>query len=190
EDPVFIGRFHPTDEPAIGSRLDPFGNRVCIQEKAHRFRAHDSRAHDSRAHRLILRGRCLSRRIFRPDSRSGDSAKNSARLPTRFVFRCHSSAPTTTAAVRPFRVMGCGPSDIARSMTSLNFALASATVQLCELIMNPPKPDINLCYCSPLGVGSKLSVLLKGGELCRLHFFEAYAGVAPQVRARVVSGEA
>src|ERR1019366_6532708 len=108
----------PTDETGIGSRLDPFRNRVCIQKKVHR---------------LIFRGRSLSRRIFRPDSRRGDSAKNSAKLPTRFVFRCHSSAPTTTAAVRPFRVMVCGPSDIARSRISLHFALASATVQVCEL---------------------------------------------------------
>jgi hypothetical protein len=30
--------------------------------------------------------------------------------------------------------MVCGPSDIARSMISLNFALASATVQLCARI--------------------------------------------------------
>jgi hypothetical protein len=86
------------------------------------------------AHRAILRGRCFIRRIFKPDSRKGDCAKNSARLPTRLVFRCHSSAPTTTAALCPFRVIVCGPSDIARSMISLNFALASATVQLCKPI--------------------------------------------------------
>jgi hypothetical protein len=34
--------------------------------------------------------------------------------------------------------MVCGPSDIAFSIISLNFALASATVQLCEPITNPP----------------------------------------------------
>src|SRR5216684_4812925 len=123
ENPILICCFHPTDETGIGPRLDPFRDCICVQKKAHR---------------LVFRGRSLSRRTLKPDSRRGDSAKNSARLPTRFVFRCHSSAPTTTAAVRPFRVMVCCPSDIAFSIISLNFALASATVQLCEPITNPP----------------------------------------------------
>jgi hypothetical protein len=79
---------------------------------------------------LILRGGDLLRRIFSPDPRNGDAAKNSARLPARLVFRCHSSAPTTMAAVRPLLVMVCGPSKMARWIISLNFDLASATVQL------------------------------------------------------------
>src|ERR1700680_1065852 len=83
-----------------------------------------------KVYRLILRGGDLLRRTFSPDARSGDPAKNSARLPARLVFRCHSSAPTTIAAVRPLLVMVCGPSEMARSIISLNFDLASATVQL------------------------------------------------------------
>jgi hypothetical protein len=42
-----------------------------------------------------------------------------------------------TTAVRPFRVTVCGPSDIALSITSLNFALASATLQVGEFMRNP-----------------------------------------------------
>src|SRR6266478_10166708 len=123
ENSILIDRLHPANHTWIWPRPNPFGNRVGIEKKVHR---------------LIFRERALSRRTFRFDPRNGDPAKNSARLPARFVFRCHSSAPTTTAAVRPFLVMVCGPSDIAFSIISLNFALASATVQLCEPITNPP----------------------------------------------------
>src|SRR5438309_6421682 len=109
ENSILIDRLHPANHTWIWPRLHPFGNRVGIEKKVHR---------------LIFRRGALSRRTFRFDPRNGDPAKNSARLPARFVFRCHSSAPTTTAAVRPFLVIVCGPSDIARSMISLNFALA------------------------------------------------------------------
>src|SRR5260370_5263243 len=94
---------------------------------------------EEQIHKVILRDRFLSLQILRFEPRSGDAAKNSARLPTRFVFRCHSSAPTTKAAGRPFRVMVCGPRDIARSITSLNFALASATVQACRSLFESPE---------------------------------------------------
>lgn len=119
EDAIFVGGFHPVDETRVRTRFDPFGNCVGVEKEAHKS---------------VFRGRSLRRRIFRPDLRRGDSARNWARLPTRLVFRCHSSAPTTTAAVRPLRVMVCGPSDMARSIISLNFALASATVQFWELM--------------------------------------------------------
>ena len=49
--------------------------------------------------------------------------------PVRAVFRSHSSMDTTTAVVRPFLVMVCGPSRWALSITSESRALASATVQ-------------------------------------------------------------
>jgi hypothetical protein len=80
-----------------------------------------------------MRGR-VRRGSFNPPSRSGEAAKKSASVPTRLVFRCHSSASTITTAVRPFRVTVCGPSDMALSITSLNFALAWATLQVFELI--------------------------------------------------------
>jgi hypothetical protein len=66
--------------------------------------------------------------ILSPDPLSGEPAKNSARLPTRLVLRSHSSAATITTAVRPLRVIVCGPRERANSMTSLNFAFAAATV--------------------------------------------------------------
>lgn len=68
--------------------------------------------------------------MVRPEPRRGEAAKNSARVPVRFVLRSHSSAETTTAVLRPLRVMVCGPSDNARSITSLKRALASATAQV------------------------------------------------------------
>ena len=122
KDTILVSFLHPADQARIRARLHPFRNRIGVQKKVH-----------SR----IFRGRALSRRTLRFDPRNGDPAKNSAKLPARMVFRCHSSAPTTTAAVRPFRVMVCGPSDMARSMISLNFALASATVQFCAPIPHP-----------------------------------------------------
>jgi hypothetical protein len=65
-----------------------------------------------------------------PAPRNREAAKNFAGLAARFVFRSHSVADTTTAAVRPFRVMGWGSPDSARAITSLNFAFASATLQV------------------------------------------------------------
>ena len=46
------------------------------------------------------------------------------------MFHSHSSAATITTAVRPLRVTVWGPCDCARSMISLNFAFASATLTL------------------------------------------------------------
>src|SRR5271165_677994 len=71
-----------------------------------------------------------------PAPRRGEAAKNSARLPFRLVFRFHSFAATTMAAARPWRAILCGPSDCALSNTSLNFAFASATVQVCVLMVH------------------------------------------------------
>src|SRR5260370_35094348 len=82
EDPILIGCFHPTDETGIWPWLDPFRDCIWVQKKAHR---------------LAFRGRSLSRRTLIPDSRRGDSAKNSARLPTPLVFPCRSSSAPTTA---------------------------------------------------------------------------------------------
>jgi hypothetical protein len=68
--------------------------------------------------------------ILSPDPLSGEPAKNFARLPTRLVLRSHSSPATITTAVRPLRVIVCGPRERANSMTSLNFAFAAATVHV------------------------------------------------------------
>lgn len=64
------------------------------------------------------------------DPRNGEAAKKSARLPLRPIFRCHSSVETTMNTFCPFCVMVCGPCDWARSRSSLNPALASATVHV------------------------------------------------------------
>src|ERR1035441_10089170 len=77
----------------------------------------------------ISRGASLARLMRRPELRNGDAAKNSARLPLRFVFRSHSSTETRTATLRPLRVMVWGPCERTRSITSLKRALAAATGQ-------------------------------------------------------------
>ena len=105
----------PSYDPSIGAQLDPFRNDICIDQKCHRSGS---------------RGLSLIRLTFRSDVRSGDAKKNSARLPLRRTFRSHSSAATTTTAVRRLRVIVCGVPPRARSTTSLNFAFASATVQI------------------------------------------------------------
>jgi len=104
----------------IRPRANPFGYDVGIEQKAHRS---------------ILRGLSLARPTFKQDLRNGEAAKNSAKFPTRLVFRSHSRASTTTTAVRPFFVIVCGPPDWARSMTSLNFAFASATVYVAAVMV-------------------------------------------------------
>ncbi len=58
----------------------------------------------------------LARVPSRSEPRSGEAAKNSARVPLRPVLRAHSSIETTTTAGRPFLVIACGPSLSARSM--------------------------------------------------------------------------
>src|SRR3546814_15871780 len=104
-------------------RISDWSSDVCSSDL-------DDVGVEQEVHRSTFRGRSFLRLISTPESRSGEVAKNSARLPVRFVFRSHSSAETTTAAVRPCLVMVCGPFDWACSMSSLNRALASATVQL------------------------------------------------------------
>src|SRR6266403_3470033 len=81
-----------------------------------------------KTHRSSSRGESWTRSGCKLESRRGEAAKNSARFPTRRVLRSHSSAETITAVSWPLRVMVCGPRDRARSSTSLNLALASATV--------------------------------------------------------------
>ena len=72
--------------------------------------------------------------------RRGEEAKNSARLPLRSIFRSHSSADTTMAAFRPRRVIVCGPSASAWSITALKCALALATAQVrVDLAMHCPQ---------------------------------------------------
>src|SRR5271165_762854 len=115
ENAVFVGVCQPGDDAGIGARLHPLGDDVGIEQKAHSS---------------ALRTRPRMRSILTPEFLSGEAAKNSARLPLRFVLRSHSSAATTTTAVRPLRVTVWGPWDCALSMTSLNLALAWATVQV------------------------------------------------------------
>lgn len=82
--------------------------------------------------RLVTRPRALPLARVRSRGakpRSGEAAKNSARVPPRPVLRVHSSTETTTTAGRPFLVIACGPCLSARSMTSLSRALACATDQ-------------------------------------------------------------
>src|SRR3546814_15166930 len=102
-------------------RISDWSSDVCSSDL-------DDVGVEQEVHRSTFRGRSFLRLISTPESRSGEVAKNSARLPVRFVFRSHSSAETTTAAVRPCLVMVCGPFAWACSMSSLNRALASARV--------------------------------------------------------------
>ena len=64
------------------------------------------------------------------DHRNGSTFRNSSSVPLRRVRASHSFLDTTTTASRPWRVIVCGPSVSARSMTSLKRAFASATGQL------------------------------------------------------------
>src|SRR5712691_11099870 len=113
--PVLISFGQPRNNVAVRLRLHPFGNHVGIEEKAHSS---------------IARGPSFVRLILSPEPRSGEAAKNSARLPARLLLRRHSSAETTTTASLPLRVMICGPSARARSIISLNRDLASSTVHV------------------------------------------------------------
>src|SRR5882724_3748720 len=97
-------------------RLDPFGSDIGVDQPAS-------------AHKSTSRAPPGERSISRSEPRSGEAAKNSARVPLRPVLRAHSSIATTTTAGRPFLVISCGPSLSARSMTSLSRALACATDQ-------------------------------------------------------------
>src|SRR6516162_10090458 len=71
----------------MGTLLRPLGNNHGVQEEVHSS---------------SLRGRSARGVIVNPDLRSGEAAKNSARFPLRRVLRSHSSAATTTTAVRFF----------------------------------------------------------------------------------------
>src|SRR5262249_11886917 len=87
--------------------------------------------------------RYLARSTTRPEPRSGDAAKNSVKLPLRLVFRSHTSAETTIAAIRPRRVIVCGPLACAQSINSLNRDFASATVQLSSAMAMPSRRLLN-----------------------------------------------
>src|SRR5208337_304385 len=115
EHAVFVHVGQPRDDATVRLRPDPFRHHVGVEQKTHNS---------------ISRGPSLDRLILRSEPRRGDAAKNSARLPRRLVLRCHSSADTTTTAFCPLRVMVCGPTASARSIISLNRALASATAQV------------------------------------------------------------
>src|SRR5476649_97768 len=110
------------DDTWIRLRLHPLGNNNGVKQVAHPS---------------TLRKRPPNRFIRMPEPRKGDAAKKSASVPLRFFFLSHSLAATITAVVRPLRVIGWGPSDSALSITSLNRALAWATVHVGEL-MNLP----------------------------------------------------
>src|SRR5215472_606457 len=90
EYPVLINFSQPRNDVAVRLRLHPFRNYIGIKQKVHSSMA---------------RGPLLVRLTLSPEPRSGDAAKNSARLPARLVLRCHSSADTTTTVCLPLRVM-------------------------------------------------------------------------------------
>src|SRR3954468_6528127 len=90
KDAVFINLVDPMHYCRTRSRPRPFRNDVGVQEIAHSSMSRGSSFRRSRS-------------ISAP--RSGELAKNSAKLPFRLALRSHSSAETTSAAVRPFFVM-------------------------------------------------------------------------------------
>jgi hypothetical protein len=114
-EPIFVGIGQPTDHTHIRFGLDPLRDQICIKQKIQKS---------------TLRACCFDRFTLTRDPRKGDELRNSARLPTRFVLRSHSSAETITTVFRPLRVMTWGPADSARSITSLNLAFACATVHV------------------------------------------------------------
>ena len=112
---VFQRFSEPGNDLWIRLRLGPFGNHVGVEQIAHKFTG---------------RGPSLTLVTTSPDPRSGDRAKNSTIVPLRLVRRSHSSGETMTATLRPWRVTVCGPFDSARAITSLNLALAFATLHV------------------------------------------------------------
>src|SRR5579859_6729636 len=66
------------------------------------------------AHKSVRRSLSRLRRTLSPELRRGEAARNSARLPVRFVFRSHSSAATITTALRALRVTIWRPRDNAQ----------------------------------------------------------------------------
>lgn len=116
----------PPHDVRIRSGLDPLRDYIGIEEEI-----------QSSTLRALRLDRLMRTRV----PRRGEEAKNSARLPLRSIFRSHSSADTTTAALRPRRVIVCGPSASAWSMiTALRCALALATAQVrVDLAMHCPQ---------------------------------------------------
>src|SRR5690606_31569612 len=116
---LFVDRGEPVHHAGIGTRLCAFGNDIGIEQEAH-----------SEVSRMPPSSRSTSR----PEPRSGEARMKSAKLPIisrRCVFS-QSSASTTTTALLPLRVIACGPLRRALSITSLNLALAWATVHVSE----------------------------------------------------------
>src|SRR5471030_3153873 len=83
---ILIGLDEPLNNALVGPWLRPFGNDIGVEQETQSS---------------ISPGRSFLGSMYRPESRSGEAAKNSARLPDRLVFRSHSSAETTTAVIRP-----------------------------------------------------------------------------------------
>jgi hypothetical protein len=106
---VLLDLGEPLDDTRIGPRPGPFGDDICVEQKAHKS---------------VERSRSLDRRSFNLEPPSGEALKKSASEPLRWVLRSHSAASTTTTARRPLRVTVCGPCVRAVSMSSLSFALA------------------------------------------------------------------
>jgi len=89
----FVSSVEPRDNTAPGARL--FSTRTTLVL--------------SKDHKSAERSLSLERLTLSPEARNGELAKNSARVPMRFVLRSHSSAETTTTALRPLRMIFCGP---------------------------------------------------------------------------------
>jgi len=68
EEPILVRLVKPLDEPGVGSRLCPLGDRIGVEEEAQSS---------------TLRGPASRRSRSIPELRRGERAKNSARLPVR-----------------------------------------------------------------------------------------------------------
>ncbi len=117
ENPIFVRILQPCDDAGVGLGLRPFGNDIRVEQEAHR---------------PDERNLSFERFTSSPESCKGEFAKNCASVPMRFVLRSHSSAETTTTALRPFRVIVCGPVDRACSITSLNDRSPATAVQITQ----------------------------------------------------------
>ena len=145
EDAILICFSKPPHDVRIRSGLDPLRDYIGIEEEIQSS---------------ILRALRLDRLMRTRAPRRGEEAKNSARLPLRSIFRSHSSADTTTAALRPRRVIVCGPSASAWSITALRCALALATAQVrVDLAMHCPQivPIVHLGAFGGIQVIGRLS---------------------------------
>jgi len=81
--PIFINLGEPRRGARIGPRFKPLRHQVGIEQEAHRS---------------IGRVLPLIRSISSFEPRNGDRAKKSASVPSRLVFRSHSSTETTITA--------------------------------------------------------------------------------------------